>query len=153
MNESHIIRGQLKLSIQYQRETLMVMVHHAKGLPKVSGGQEPSTYVKVYLLPDRSKSTKRKTKVVRKNCHPTFMEMVSICRRGLFPGRLSLNSSLQLEYRLPLDLVRTRTLQATVWSHDALQENEFLGGVTLDLESLPLNQETCDWYPLANILR
>lgn len=78
VNESHIIRGQIKLSVQYQKDTLMVMVHHARGLPKVAAGQEPSTYVKVYLLPDNNKSTKRKTKVVRKNCHPTFMEMVII---------------------------------------------------------------------------
>jgi phosphatidylinositol-4-phosphate 3-kinase len=55
----------------------MVMVHHARSLSTVAGGQEPSTYVKVYLLPDQSKVTKRKTKVVRRNCHPTFMEMVS----------------------------------------------------------------------------
>lgn len=52
------------------------MVHHAKELPLLAGSQEPSTYVKIYLLPDPSKATKRKTKVVRRNCHPTFMEMV-----------------------------------------------------------------------------
>jgi phosphatidylinositol-4-phosphate 3-kinase len=57
----------------------MVMVHHARSLSTVAGGQEPSPYVKVYLLPDPSKVTKRKTKVVRRNSHPTFMEMVSLC--------------------------------------------------------------------------
>jgi phosphatidylinositol-4-phosphate 3-kinase len=56
----------------------MVMVRHARGLSTVAGGQEPSPYVKVYLLPDTGKVTKRKTKVVRRNCHPTFMEMVSM---------------------------------------------------------------------------
>ncbi|XP_069687221.1 phosphatidylinositol 4-phosphate 3-kinase C2 domain-containing subunit beta isoform X3 [Periplaneta americana] len=74
--ESRRVRGQLRLSLHYQRGTLMVMVHHARSLSTVAGGQEPSPYVKVYLLPDPSKVTKRKTKVVRKNCHPTFMEMV-----------------------------------------------------------------------------
>lgn len=54
------------------------MVHHARGLPRLSNAQEPSTYVKVYLQPDIQKSTKRKTKVVRKNCHPSFMEMVRL---------------------------------------------------------------------------
>ena len=68
--------GQLKLSLQYRREALLVMVHHARALPTV-GGQEPSTYVKVYLRPDPAKATKRKTKVVRRSCHPSFMEMVS----------------------------------------------------------------------------
>lgn len=52
------------------------MVHHAKNLPRIVGNQEPSTYVKVYLLPDHNKATKRKTKVVKKNCYPSFMEMV-----------------------------------------------------------------------------
>lgn len=56
---------------------VQVMVHHARELPLPSGGQEPSTYVKVYLLPDPQKQTKRKTKVVRRSCHPSFMEMVS----------------------------------------------------------------------------
>ena len=70
--------GQLKLSLHYTRGTFCVMVHHARGLPKVANAQEPNTYVKVYLKPDPTKATKRKTKVVRKNCHPSFMEMVGI---------------------------------------------------------------------------
>lgn len=52
-------------------------VHHARSLPTSLNGQEPNTYVKVYLKPDPTKSTKRKTKVVRKNCFPSFMETVS----------------------------------------------------------------------------
>lgn len=70
------VTGQLKLTLQYERGAFTVMVEHARGLAKVAGGQEPSTFVKVYLMPDRS--TKRKTKIVRRNCHPTFMETVSI---------------------------------------------------------------------------
>lgn len=54
------------------------MVHHARGLPLMGNGQEPSTYVKVYLTPDPTKTTKRKTKVVKRNCHPSFMEMVHL---------------------------------------------------------------------------
>lgn len=54
------------------------MVHHAKELPRVANNQEPSTYVKVYLLPDPLKLTKRKTKVVKRSCHPSFMEMVKV---------------------------------------------------------------------------
>ena len=36
-----------------------------------------NSYVKVYLRPDPQKETKRKTRVVGKNCHPSFMETVS----------------------------------------------------------------------------
>lgn len=71
------LKGQLKLSIQFNRGVFTVMVHHARGLPLVGNAQEPSTYVKVYLQPDPTKTTKRKTKVVKRNCHPSFMEMVS----------------------------------------------------------------------------
>lgn len=53
-------------------------IHHARSLPLTTGGQEPNTYVKCYLKPDRSKITKRKTKVIRKSCFPSFMETVSI---------------------------------------------------------------------------
>lgn len=127
------ILGQLKLTLHYQRGAFMIMVHHAKDLPRIAGNQEPSTYVKVYLLPDHNKATKRKTKVVKKNCYPSFMEM--------------------LEYRMPLDVVKYKILQATVWSHDSLQENEFLGGIIIELHDIDLNSETTSWYNLSNVHR
>ena len=72
------IKGQLKLSIEYHKDVLHVMVHHAKDLAIPDGSKdEPNSYVKVYLRPDPHKATKRKTRVVRKNRHPSFMEMVS----------------------------------------------------------------------------
>ena len=36
---------------------------------------------------------------------------------------------------MPIDVVRCRTLQATVWDCDRFQENMFLGAVTIPLES------------------
>ncbi|GJQ69108.1 hypothetical protein Trydic_g6272 [Trypoxylus dichotomus] len=129
-NDANKIKGQLKLSIHFQRGVFRVMVHHARGLPLINSSQEPSTYVKVYLQPDPKKTTKRKTKVVRKNCHPSFMET--------------------LEYRMALDIIMGRTLKATVWNYDALQENQFLGGLELPLGSFDLNTERTEWYPLSN---
>ncbi|KAG5888354.1 hypothetical protein JTB14_020754 [Gonioctena quinquepunctata] len=127
------LKGQLKLSLQYRKGVFTVMVHHARGLPRLANGQEPSTYVKVYLQPDAQKNTKRKTKVVKKNCHPSFMEM--------------------LEYRMIQDIIKMRQLQATVWNYDPLQENEFMGGVELDLSTLDLNEEISEWYSLVNLSR
>ncbi|KAL1487744.1 hypothetical protein ABEB36_015580 [Hypothenemus hampei] len=126
------LKGQLKLTLLFAKGVFTVMVHHARGLPRLNG-QEPSTYVKVYLQPDPTKSTKRKTKVVKKNCHPSFMEM--------------------LEYRMALDIIKTRTLKATIWSYDPLQENEFMGGVELELGTLELSVEFTEWYPLVNLSR
>ncbi|XP_044760959.1 phosphatidylinositol 4-phosphate 3-kinase C2 domain-containing subunit alpha-like [Coccinella septempunctata] len=131
--ESGRLKGQLKLSLQFSKGVFSVMVHHVRGLALMPNGQEPSTYVKVYLQPDTTKSTKRKTKVVKRNCHPSFMEM--------------------LEYRMTLDTVKQRFLRATIWNYDALQENEFLGGVELELGLLDLTTETTEWYPLVNISR
>lgn len=56
----------------------------------------PSPYVKTYLLPDMHKITKRKTRVIRRNIHPTFMEM--------------------LVYRMPLETIEKRLLQVRIHS-------------------------------------
>ncbi|XP_077294869.1 phosphatidylinositol-4-phosphate 3-kinase catalytic subunit Pi3K68D [Arctopsyche grandis] len=125
--------GALKISLHYSAEMLSVMILHAQSLPMTPQGVPPSPYVKVYLLPDPSKETKRKTRVLKRNCHPSFMEM--------------------LEYRLPLEIVRARSLQVTVWHHDSLQENQFLGGVLLPLHSMPLNPEITEWFPLQYMPR
>jgi len=43
-----------------------------------SSGDVPSPYVKLYLLPDPQKQTKRKTNIARSTHHPTYNEMVSL---------------------------------------------------------------------------
>lgn len=97
----HLISsGELKLSIQYTRGELHVMIQHGRDL--IAGGSSttsvnntaaelPSPYVKTYLLPDMHKVSKRKTRVIRRNIHPTFMEM--------------------LVYRMSLENVQKRLLQ------------------------------------------
>lgn len=75
------------------------MIQHGRDLiggtstTSANGGaaELPSPYVKTYLLPDMHKITKRKTRVIRRNIHPTFMEM--------------------LVYRMPLETVEKRLLQ------------------------------------------
>lgn len=124
------IRGQVKLSIVYKKKSFFVMVMHAKNLNS-SKSNAPDAYVKIYLLPDPMKITKRKTKVVFKNNHPTFMEM--------------------LAYSLPLEIVTRRTLHVSIWNYDRMQENEFLGAVNINLEEINIQKETVKWYPLSDI--
>lgn len=52
---------------------------------------------------------------------------------------------------MPWEFIKVRVLQATVWSHDSLQENEFLGGVELNLSAFDLREEVSQWFPLAYI--
>ncbi|XP_023217148.1 phosphatidylinositol 4-phosphate 3-kinase C2 domain-containing subunit alpha-like [Centruroides sculpturatus] len=124
------IRGQVKLSIVYKKKSFFVMVMHAKNLSS-SKGNAPDAYVKIYLLPDPTKVTKRKTKVVFKNNHPTFMEM--------------------LAYSLPLDIVTRRTLHVSIWNYDRMQENEFLGAVNISLDEINIQKETVKWYQLGDM--
>ena len=78
------------MSIEYRKDVLHVMICHAKDLAIPDGSKdEPNSYVKVYLRPDPHKATKRKTRVVRKNRHPSFMEMVS--SRGMYIVHNELN--------------------------------------------------------------
>merc|ERR1712111_229705 len=80
------ICGKMKLSIYYREDTLHVMVHHIENLSfSDPSKEEPNAYVKVYLHPDPTKITKRKTKVVKKDCNPSFMEMLEY----RFPWTLS----------------------------------------------------------------
>lgn len=54
---------------------------------------------------------------------------------------------------MPLDVVQYKILQATIWSHDSLQENEFLGGIIIELCNINLTSETTSWYNLSNVHR
>ena len=52
---------------------------------------------------------------------------------------------------MPLEVIRERVLEATIWNHDTLQENEFLGGIRLRLDRLDLTNEIVEWFPLGGI--
>lgn len=54
---------------------------------------------------------------------------------------------------MPLEYIQNRILQVTVWSHDSLQENEFLGGVELQLAQMDLKIELVKWFPLGYLSR
>ncbi|XP_020780649.1 phosphatidylinositol 4-phosphate 3-kinase C2 domain-containing subunit alpha [Boleophthalmus pectinirostris] len=125
------VEGEVKLSISYRNSTLFIMVMHIRDLVSEEGS-DPNPYVKTYLLPDPTKSSKRKTKICRKTRNPTFNEML------VYSGHSK--ESLGL-----------RELQLSVLSAESLRENYFLGGITLRLKDFDLSKETVKWYKLTDV--
>ncbi|KAM3919087.1 phosphatidylinositol 4-phosphate 3-kinase C2 domain-containing subunit alpha [Leptodactylus fuscus] len=125
------IEGEVKLSISYRNGTLFIMVMHIKDLV-TEDSTDPNPYVKTYLLPDPHKTSKRKTKIARKTCNPTFNEML------VYSGYSK-------------ETLRQRDLQLSVLSAESLRENFFLGGLTLALKDFNLKQETVSWYKLTEV--
>lgn len=54
---------------------------------------------------------------------------------------------------MPQEIIKTRTLEASIWNNDPLQENEFLGGVALELSKFKLQEEITEWFSLTNLNR
>lgn len=85
-------------------------------------------YVKVYLLPDKSKSGKRKTKVKKHTLNPLFDET--------------------LKFHTTVNSLESRTLWLTVWHSDMFGRNDFLGEVMMTFENKVFDDPTPQWYTL-----
>ena len=81
------ITGEVLLGVWHKDNQLFIRIAKAKGLAaaKSSGTSDP--YIKTYLLPDRTKHTKRKTGVQRKTLNPVYNEIlkVGITHHSLVP--------------------------------------------------------------------
>ncbi|XP_078091457.1 phosphatidylinositol 3-kinase C2 domain-containing subunit gamma-like [Mustelus asterias] len=119
------LSASVQLCISWENSKLSLMVKHVKNI-FLPDGSAPDAYVKIYLLPDAVRVTKRKTKVVPKNSNPTYNEI--------------------LEYvGIPsIDLSRC-VIQLSVWCRKTL-----LGAVDIPLRNIKLDEEK--WYRLGNSL-
>lgn len=101
------------LSYNYKTETLEVDIRNCRNLSPVDTKRNKSDpYVKAYLLPDRSKSGKRKTKIKKGTLNPVFDEV--------------------LKFPVTLGELEMRTLWLSVW-HSQFGRNDFLGEVMIPL--------------------
>ncbi|XP_030078726.1 extended synaptotagmin-2 isoform X5 [Drosophila hydei] len=66
--------GRIQLTITYsaQRQKLDVTIHKIMNIPLRDPSSIPDPYVKLYLLPGRSKESKRKTSIIKDNCNPVY---------------------------------------------------------------------------------
>ncbi|XP_050460029.1 uncharacterized protein LOC126855955 isoform X2 [Cataglyphis hispanica] len=128
---SVVVTGEVEFALQYDYKNLTFEVHvtKCKNLASVDVKRKRSDpYVKVYLLPDKSKSGKRKTKVKKHTLNPEFNET--------------------LKFHMSLSGLETRTLWLTVWHSDMFGRNDFLGEVRMPLENKIFDDPSPHWYPL-----
>ncbi|XP_059185118.1 phosphatidylinositol 4-phosphate 3-kinase C2 domain-containing subunit beta isoform X2 [Centropristis striata] len=121
--------GEVKLSISYKNDKLFIMVMHIRGLP-LQDGTDPDPYVKLYLLPDPQKTSKRKTKAARRTCNPTYNEML-------------------VYERIPRGDLDQRVIHLRVLGDGAFWENTLLGETFIPLKRLVPGQHWVDWHRLG----
>ncbi|XP_034738861.1 synaptotagmin-like protein 4 isoform X1 [Etheostoma cragini] len=91
---------------------LQVLIKEAKNLMAMKPGETSDSFVKGYLFPTKTKTTKRKTPVVKKNLNPHYDHTF-------------------VYKELALEQLEEMCLELTVWDREAMLSNEFLGGVRL----------------------
>ncbi|KAJ6667617.1 hypothetical protein lerEdw1_016738 [Lerista edwardsae] len=125
------ISGEICLQISYSYKTgaLNVLVKKCKNLAIADEKkQRTDPYVKAYLLPDKSRQSKRKTKIKSNSTNPEFNET--------------------LKYVISHTQLETRTLQLSVWHYDRFGRNSFLGEVELPLDSWNFENQADEWFML-----
>ncbi|XP_017761218.1 PREDICTED: extended synaptotagmin-2 [Eufriesea mexicana] len=126
--------GRIQLSLRYsvQRQKLIIVVHKIANLPLPQNDPHniPDPYVKLYLLPDRHKETKRKTAVMKDNCNPVFDE--------------------QFEYVISQGDLNSRTLEVSVCTQKGWYStgSNIMGQVHFNLSEIDVTKSSTSWYDL-----
>ncbi|XP_076332998.1 regulating synaptic membrane exocytosis protein 2-like isoform X3 [Tachypleus tridentatus] len=122
-------RLQLKLSYNPQALQLIVTIICAAELATRRGKLMPNPYAKVFLLPDKSEKSKRRTKTLSNTNEPRW------------------NQTFVYSPLRQLDL-KTRALEISVWDYDCYVANDFLGEVLIDLSLITVDNRG-HWYSLV----
>uniref|UniRef100_A0A9L0RMR1 Synaptotagmin-like protein 5 n=1 Tax=Equus caballus TaxID=9796 RepID=A0A9L0RMR1_HORSE len=124
------VSGEILLRISYCYKTggLYIFVKNCRNLAiGDERKQRTDAYVKSYLLPDKSRNNKRKTKI-RTGTNPEFNET--------------------LKYTISHTQLETRTLQLSVWHYDRFGRNSFLGEVEIPFDSWNFENPSDEWFVL-----
>ncbi|KFV15104.1 Synaptotagmin-like 4, partial [Pterocles gutturalis] len=105
---------------------LQVWIKEAKNLTAAKSGGTSDSFVKGYLLPHKTKASKRKTPVVKKTLNPHYNH--TFVYNGISPEDL-----------------QHICLELTVWAGEPLSSNDFLGGVRLGVGNGMSNGQAVDW--------
>ncbi|NWY96496.1 SYTL5 protein, partial [Loxia curvirostra] len=125
------VSGEILLNISYIYKTgaLNILVRSCRNLAIADERkQRTDPYVKAYLLPDKSRQSKRKTKIKTNSTNPEFNET--------------------LKYVISHSQLETRTLQVSVWHYDRFGHNSFLGEVEIPFDSWNFENQGDEWFVL-----
>ncbi|KAK9694869.1 C2 domain [Popillia japonica] len=124
--------GRIQLTLRYSvpRQRLTVVVNQVANLPLKDPSNIPDPYVKLYLLPERAKDSKRKTSVIKDNCNPMFDE--------------------KFEYLISQGELNSQQLEVTVCTQKQLfyTSSNVMGQVIIDFSQWNLMQPLSSWFDL-----
>lgn len=128
--------GEIQLTVRYAsiRQSLVVLVNGCRNLiPSSNRGVDP--YVRIYLLPDRRWTSRKKTSVKKRTLNPQYDE--------------------KFEFFESLEEVKKRTLDVAVKNSRPFisQEKKELGKVWIDLSQEDLIKGFTQWYELTRSRR
>ena len=125
-------RIQIRLGFDAAAAQLIVNILAASELPpKQEFSQPRSSFCTLYLLPDRSERSKRKTTTIHGTNEPRWDQTFVYSP----VKKTDLNH---------------RTLEITVYDFDRFGSHDLIGEVTVDLSTVPLDDEP-QWYLLTSI--
>lgn len=122
--------GEIQLTIRHspQRNKLIVVVHSCRNLiSSTESGSDP--YVRLYLLPDKRRSGRRKTNTLKKTVNPIYDQT--------------------FEFSVSLVELHRRTLDVAVKNGGGIlsKSRGLLGKVLVDSEDI--SRSTTQWYELT----
>ncbi|XP_076661768.1 rab3 interacting molecule isoform X10 [Halictus rubicundus] len=126
------VGGSLQVKVGFDPVALQVIVTLicAVGLMPRNNGQPRNPYAKIFLFPDKSEKSKRRTRTVANTNDPRWDQTF------VYNGIRSTD-------------LRKRALEITVWDYRNYETNDFLGEAVLELGSARLEEEL-EWLPLIN---
>ncbi|XP_078733405.1 synaptotagmin-like protein 2 isoform X1 [Lampetra fluviatilis] len=125
------VKGEVNFALKYddRRSELHVCVAQCRDLAAAvakKGRSDP--YVKTYLLPDKSRQSKKKTGIRKNNLNPVYNEI--------------------LKYKIPARELQSRVLNLSVWHNDKFGKNSFLGEVEMELSTWDWGNTAYNWFDL-----
>nr|XP_056702960.1 synaptotagmin-like protein 1 [Euleptes europaea] len=123
------VSGCIQFSLQYdtKKKELQVQIIQCRELAEARK-QRTDSYVKTYLLPDKSNQGKRKTAIKKRSLDPIFNET--------------------LKYKIDKAELQGRILNLSVWHHDSLSRNLFMGEVEIELKAWDWSNTGLQWFNL-----